>query len=131
MSKVKKILVISANILLFQRLKKQFSTDEYQVFMIPNTENDLKTRIDELNPDIVVVDPEISILNGVEISLLIRQWIPEPILILTTAMTLDNQVRSLDMAAQNYLSKPLDMSVIAGRIEQVLSMEESAESVNG
>ncbi|MBN1188921.1 MAG: response regulator transcription factor [Dehalococcoidales bacterium] len=130
MVSAKKILIVSADILLFQRLRKQLSEEEYTICLVARTDETLKNTIDELVPDIIVVDPDISILHGVEISLLIRQWTPKPILILTTAMTLDNQVRALDLAAENYLSEPFEMSIVAGRIEHVLSLEQAAESVN-
>ncbi len=126
----KKVLVISADVLLYQRLNNQLSTGEYQVSLVKKTDGELKTIISELDPDIIVVDPDISVLKGVEISLLIRQWTPRPILILTTAMTLDNQVRALDLAAEDYLSEPFDMSIIARRIEHILTLEQTAEPVN-
>jgi DNA-binding response OmpR family regulator len=131
MALAKKVLIISADILLYQRLRNQLSAEEYQVYLVKKTDDAMKTTIDGLNPDIIVVDPDISVLQGVEISLLIRQWTPKPILILTTAMTLDNQVRALDLAAEDYLSEPFDMSIIVRRIEHIFSLEQTAESING
>jgi DNA-binding response OmpR family regulator len=126
----KKVLIISADVLLYQRLRNQLSAEEYQVSLVKKTDEALKATIDEIDPDIVVVDPDISVLQGVEISLMVRQWTPKPILILTTAMTLDNQVRALDLAAEDYLSEPFDMSIIAGRIEHIFSLEQTTESID-
>jgi two-component system, OmpR family, response regulator protein BraR/BceR len=126
MVSARKVLVISADITLFSRLEGHLS--EYQVKNIQKSDQELKAAIDEFSPDIIVVDPDISTLHGVEVSLLIRQWTPTPILILTTAMTLDNQVRALDLAAENYLSEPFDISLIIKRIEHVLALNQPAET---
>jgi DNA-binding response OmpR family regulator len=128
MVSAKKVLVVSADITLFQRLRGHLSAKEYVVACVQNSNQDLKKAIDESTPDIIVVDPEISILHGVEVSLLIRQWTPTPILILTTAMTLENQVRALDLAAENYLSEPFDISLIAKQIEHILVVNQLSES---
>jgi DNA-binding response OmpR family regulator len=128
MVSARKVLVISADITLFSRLEGHLSGGQYRVKNIQKSDQELKEAIDEFSPDIIVVDPEISTLHGVEVSLLIRQWTPTPILILTTAMTLDNQVRALDLAAENYLSEPFDISLIVKRIEHVLALNQPAES---
>jgi DNA-binding response OmpR family regulator len=128
MASAKKVLVVSADITLFHRLKGHLSEDEYQVSSVQKSDQELKKAIDEFAPDIIVVDPEISTLRGVEVSLLIRQWTPTPILILTTAMTLENQVRALDLAAENYLSEPFDISLIGKRIAHILAVNQPSES---
>jgi DNA-binding response OmpR family regulator len=128
MVSAKKVLVVSADITLFQRLKGHLSAEEYVVVCVQKSDQELKKAINECTPEIIVVDPEISLLHGVEVSLLIRQWTPTPILILTTAMTLENQVRALDLAAENYLSEPFDISLIATRIAHILAVNQPSES---
>jgi DNA-binding response OmpR family regulator len=130
MDSAKQVLVISANIELYYRLRRHLSAEEYQVAIVHKTDNELKAYIDEQTPDIIIVDPEISTLHGVEVSLLIRQWTPAPILILTTALTLENQVRALDLAAEDYLSEPFDICLVEKQIANILALNQPSESLN-
>jgi DNA-binding response OmpR family regulator len=130
MDSAKQVLVISANIELFNRLRSHLSAEEYQIAIVHKTDNELKTYIDEQTPDIIVVDPEISTLHGVEVSLLVRQWTPSPILILSTALTLENQVRALDLAAEDYLSEPFDISLVVKQIANILAQNQTTELID-
>jgi DNA-binding response OmpR family regulator len=130
MNSAKQVLVISANIELYYRLRSHLSAEEYQVTIVHKTDNELKTYIEEKTPDIIVVDPEISTLHGVEVSLLIRQWTPAPILILTAALTPENQIRALDLAAEDYLSEPFDISLVVKQIANILALSQTTESIN-
>jgi two-component system, OmpR family, KDP operon response regulator KdpE len=129
MSPVKKVLVISTDIALYQRLNSQLSPEEYCFTLVQKTDEELRTSIEEVAPDIIIVDPDISTLRGVEVSLLIRQWTPTPILILTVARTLENQVRALDLAAEDYLSEPFAISHVARQIDHILELNR-AESTS-
>jgi two-component system, OmpR family, KDP operon response regulator KdpE len=130
MDSAKQVLVISANIELYHRLRSHLSAEEYQVAIVHKTDNELKAYIDEQTPDIIIVDPEISTLHGVEVSLLVRQWTPAPILILTAALTLENQVRALDLAAEDYLSEPFDICLVEKQIANILALNQPTESIN-
>lgn len=116
-----KILIVSSETALQTRFSNYFSEQAYDIFYTSMTDDRLKSTIEETAPDIIVVDRVISNLQCVELSLRIRQWTPTPILVLTTAYTLDNEVRTLDFQADNYLSEPFDIAIAAERIKQILS----------
>ncbi len=118
----KKILVISTDVLLNERLQKQLSREDYHLIYTRKTDIGLKTIIEENSPDLMIVDPGISDLRGMDISLRIRRWTPVPILVLTTARTENNEVRALDLTAEDCLSEPFDMAIIAARINNILSL---------
>jgi DNA-binding response OmpR family regulator len=130
MASAKKILVVSADVSLYHRLVGHLSTEEFQVTIVQKTDSELRRCIEEIYPDIIVIDPEVSTLRGVELSLLVRQWTPTPILILTTAMTLENQVRALDLAAEDYLSEPFDISLVARQIDHILTLNQDEATVS-
>jgi len=128
MPAAKRILVVSADNALYSRLVNHLSSDKYSATAIDRIDVDLETEIVRNPPDIFIIDPQISRLNGVDISLRIRQISPAPILILTTARTIENQIRVLDLAAEDYLSEPFDVEEITGRIERILAADENVSS---
>jgi DNA-binding response OmpR family regulator len=62
-------------------------------------------------------------LSGLSLSLQIRQWTAVPLLILSTVETRDKEIRLLDLRSKGYLSEPYDISMVAIRINLILSMK--------
>ena len=118
----KKILIVSSDKELYRRFKNHFSERDYDATHTQWTGNELKSIINEVNPDLIVVDPQTPSLQGLEISLRIRGWTPVPILILSTAETRENEVRTLDLAAIDYLSEPFNIGIVATRIDKILAL---------
>jgi two-component system, OmpR family, KDP operon response regulator KdpE len=123
MVSTRKILIVSSETALQTRFKNCLSEREYDIYYTSMTDDRLRTIIDRTAPDIIVVDRIISSLHCVELSLRIRRWTPTPILVLTTANTLDNEVRSMDFQADDYFSEPFNISIAVERINQILSVE--------
>jgi DNA-binding response OmpR family regulator len=121
----KKILIVSRDNELYRRLNNHLFESGYKAKTTRETGSELKPIIDELAPDLIIVNPETPSLQGLEISLLIRQWTPVPILILTTDDTRESEVRTLDLSAKDYLSEPFAVGVVAARINKILSMSTS------
>ncbi len=121
----KKILVVSRDDDLYRRLNTYLFERGYDTSTTRETGNELKLTIDELTPDLIIVNPETPSLQGLEISLRIRQWTPAPILILSTVDTRENEVRTLDLSAKDYLSEPFNINVVAARINKIISMSTS------
>jgi len=102
------------------------SGPEYQVFYALRTEQQLQQKIVEINPSLIIVDPDIPALRGISLSLLIRQWSPAPILMLSAARTQPDEIRMLDIDAEEYLSEPFDISLFSARIDNILSPSPAA-----
>jgi DNA-binding response OmpR family regulator len=120
------ILIISNDPDLNDRLAVLLREPQYQVFQARRTEQKLRSMIDRIKPDLIVVDPDTPTLKGIALSLLIRQWYPIPILMLSAADTQTNEIRMLDMKADGYLSEPFDVSLFSVRINRILSPSLSA-----
>ncbi len=116
-----KILIISNDLSLYRRLEIVLITEGYQVFYNQSTDTQLKSVLDEMNPDLVIVDPEVPSFRGIGISLLVRQFSPAPILMLTPASTDQGEIQALNMESADYLSEPFDIRLVTARIEQILS----------
>jgi two-component system, OmpR family, KDP operon response regulator KdpE len=121
LSSFKNVFMISDDPELISRLTKVLVEPEYRVFCANRTDKKLRLKINQFNPDLIIVDPEIPTLKGISLSLLLRQWMPAPILILSAARTQDNEIRALDMEADECLSEPFDAGVVSVRIDRIIS----------
>jgi two-component system, OmpR family, KDP operon response regulator KdpE len=115
------VFIISNDPELHNRLAPLLSETEYRVIYTRRTEQKLQSMIYKIKPDLIVVDPEVPTLRGLALSLLIRQWSPAPILMLSVEHTQQNEVRMLDLEADGYLSDPFNISLFPVRINNLLS----------
>jgi two-component system, OmpR family, KDP operon response regulator KdpE len=119
------ILVISEDCDLYKQLEDDLWMNGYQVCRAQSVDAGLKSLISRVHPDLIVIDPEVPSMKGLELSLLVRQWTPVPILILSIETEQKREVRILDLNAADYLSEPLDIKVVTARINNLLSLSPS------
>lgn len=74
----------------------------------------------ELNPDLVVLDLMLPVLDGLEVARRIRKTSNTPIIILTAKDSVDDKVTGLDSGADDYLVKPFSMPQLEARVRAVL-----------
>ena len=115
------VLIISSDSELFTRLAQPLRKPDYKVFFASSNEQGLKSLIDQIEPDIIVIDPEVPTFKGIALSMLVRRWSPVPILMLSAACTQKNEIRTLDMDAEGYLSQPFNVKLVPIRIDNVLA----------
>jgi DNA-binding response OmpR family regulator len=71
-------------------------------------------------PDAVVLDLGLPLLDGVEVCRRLRQGGDVPILILTARDALDSRVEGLDSGADDYLVKPFEREELLARLRALL-----------
>jgi DNA-binding response OmpR family regulator len=118
---IKSVLIISSDPDLKSRLARMLCGQEYKVYYALRSDQELQQKIERIDPRLIIVDPEIPVLKGIALSLLIRQWSPAPILMLSAVCTQPNEIRMLDMNAEEYLSEPFDVRLFSVRIDNILS----------
>jgi DNA-binding response OmpR family regulator len=119
---LKKILIIGNDQKLYNRIKNVLSLKKYDVIHTAQYNSGLKSIISKTVPELIIVDSDISRFKGVETSLLVRLWTEVPILILTATNTMTNEVRVLDLDAEDGLSEPINVAFVAERIVNILSL---------
>ena len=72
------------------------------------------------HPDIVVLDLLLPGIDGFEVCRRLREMSDTPILMLTALAQEDNEVRGLQLGADDYLTKPFSVRVFLARIEALL-----------
>ena len=112
-----KILVISSGSELVRFLKKEPFENSYQLISTQDTGEGLREVACQESPDLVIVDVMMPRMDGIEISLGIRQWSQVPIIMLSAWEAGRNSVRRFDLSAENYLSEPLGIYEVIDLVE--------------
>ena len=74
----------------------------------------------KLQPDLVLLDVMMPVMDGWEVCKAIRQTSQVPIIMLTAKGETTDKVSGLKMGADDYITKPFEMKEVLARIEAVL-----------
>jgi two-component system KDP operon response regulator KdpE len=73
-----------------------------------------------LRPDLIVLDPALSDMNGTEALDIIRSWSNVPVIILSMRSEEEHKVLFLRSGADDYMTKPFGIAELAARCEAAL-----------
>ena len=79
-------------------------------------------------PDIVISDILMPVLNGYELCKRIKndeRTSHIPVILLTAMHSKENEIKGLTTGADDYITKPFDLSVLQAKVENILSIRES------
>lgn len=71
-------------------------------------------------PDVVVLDLGLPDIDGVQVTRLMREWTPLPILILSVRDREEDKIAALDAGADDYLTKPFGSGELLARLRAAL-----------
>ena len=121
-----KILVIDDSREMLLVMKHLLLNNDYQPLLAENGLIGLEM-VQEHNPDLIVLDLNMPVVDGWQVCEQIRQNSAVPILILTAAhVSEDDVVRGLEMGANDYIIKPFSRQVMIARIRSALRWATSA-----
>ncbi len=115
-----KILVVSGDAVMRSFLEEKLSQSDYYVVSTPDSGDELRSVFDNVLPDFVIVDIMMPSLDGIEVSLRIRQWSKVPIMMLSAWGAGKGKVRGLDLSTDIYLTEPFGAEKLISRIESLL-----------
>jgi two-component system KDP operon response regulator KdpE len=72
------------------------------------------------DPDLVVLDLNLPVLDGLSVCRQIRAWSPVPILVLSVREDETDKVEALDLGADDYLTKPFGTDELMARVRALL-----------
>ena len=125
-----KILVISSDSELVGFLEKELFENGYQLTYNQYTQEELRDIIHREFPDLIIVDVMMPGLDGIEISLQIRQWSRVPIIMLSAWEAEQGSVRRFDLSAESYLSEPLGAYEVIALVESALRSNSTVPAMN-
>ena len=85
----------------------------------------------KLQPDLVLLDVMLPVLDGWSVLRTIRQDSQVPVIMLTARGELSDKVSGLKMGADDYITKPFEMKEVLARIEAVLRRGAAVQETSG
>jgi two-component system KDP operon response regulator KdpE len=129
MANNEKVLVIDDSREMLLVMKHLLRNNGYMPLLAENGLAGLKM-VEEQNPDLVVLDLNMPIVDGWEVCEQIREKSAVPIIILTAShVTDEDTVRGLDLGANDYVTKPFNHHILIARIRSALRW--SVKAPNG
>lgn len=114
-----RILLIDDDQALAAPLKEYFSRYDLTLEAVTHPSEGLK-RIENTNPDLVILDIMLPEMDGFEVCRTIRKQSSLPILMLTARGEVMDRVVGLEIGADDYLAKPFEPRELVARIQNIL-----------
>lgn len=75
-------------------------------------------------PDLVLLDLSMPVMDGIETLRRLREWYHEPVIILSATDQEREKVRALDLGADDYMTKPFGTDELSARVRAALRRAE-------
>ena len=111
-----KILIVEDEITLQETLAYNLKRQGYQVETVGDGEAALKAAR-EYDPDLIILDIMLPVMDGFEVCRILRQDMNVPILMLTAKDEEIDRVIGLEMGADDYITKPFSMREFLARVK--------------
>jgi DNA-binding response OmpR family regulator len=121
MIQTKTLLIICDKAEFRRHLEHGLSGSSYIIKTISSSIDRIEERIEQIAPDLLIIDAAPPQLSGIELSLQIRSFSQIPLLMFSTLNTQEDEIRILDVNTEGWLSEPLGFDLIFVRINDLLS----------
>lgn len=127
----KRILVVDDESSISDIIKFNLEKEGYEVDTAADGEEALR-KAHQFNPDLVILDVMLPVLNGFDVCRKLRQDFVMPIIMLTAKEDEVDKVLGLELGADDYMTKPYGMKELIARVKANLRRVTIAEvdSVN-
>lgn len=116
---MKKLLIIEDDLWILNPLSLYLSKSEFQVITCENWLDALDS-FNKNKPDLIILDINLPWKNWIEICREIREIDNTPIIILSARLDEEDKIMTLDLWADDYVSKPFSPRELLARINSVL-----------
>lgn len=116
-----KILLVDDEKGILLMLKNYFETCDYTVYTASNGKEALEKIC--YQPDIILLDINMPVMDGFTVCQRIREYISCPILFLTARIESHDKVSGFRVGADDYIVKPFDLDELGARVEAHLRRE--------
>lgn len=121
-----KILAVSSDMTLSRLMKQGFNSEDFETVCTEHTGYNLKSILQEENPDLVVLDIAMPNLDGIGTCLSLRQWTQVPIMMISTWDTEEGMVKGLNLGSESYLTEPFGIDELKTRMKDTLRRNAAA-----
>ena len=119
MSTKKKVLVVDDEPKIRMFIRASLEANGYEVYLAQNGLEAVEKAASIL-PDVILLDVNMPIMDGIEACRRIREWTDIPIIILSVRGDEKDKVRALDKGADDYITKPFGIQELLARIRVAL-----------
>lgn len=124
---MKKIMIIEDDMLLKKYMKEYLSAYDYDISTVENFDKTYEAVING-NYDIILLDINLPKFDGFYFLKLIRKKLNIPVIIVSARSEEGEQIRGMDLGADDYITKPFSMGILLAKINAVLRRAESSRS---
>ena len=114
----KKILIVEDDEHIRELLRLYLEREGYEITEASNGEEGVE-QWRKVNPDMILLDVMMPIMDGWQVCKIIREESKVPIIILTAKGETFDKVNGLEMGADDYIVKPLEMREVVARVRAV------------
>lgn len=114
-----KVLLIDDEPMMKRMLADVFCPPEFEFLAASDGREGLHLTYD-WRPDIILLDIMMPGMSGWDVCQRIREFSPVPIIMLTAMGQITDKVRGLDLGADDYITKPVDLGEIKARVKALL-----------
>lgn len=118
---MKKILIIEDDRNLLKELREFLERNGYQVESVDNFLIASQIAL-EMRPDLVILDINLPGISGFDICKEIKEKSNTPVLMLTSRVGIEDEIKGLEIGADEYLAKPVDTRRLILRMEKLLDL---------
>ena len=123
------ILVVDDEVSIIRFVSARLRKEGYEIITASNGEEAL-LRAEEENPTLVLLDIMMPKMDGFEVCRRLREWSEVPIIMLSAKGEESDKVKSLDLGADDYVTKPFGGEELLARVRAVLRRAEVAGAVS-
>lgn len=116
---MKRIIIIEDSEVIREELRSFLSKYGYDIVLAMDFENILE-EIKELNGDLILLDVNLPVFDGYYICREIRKESDIPIIIVTSRDSEVDELMSMNLGADDFVTKPYNTQILLARIESIL-----------
>jgi len=131
-----KILIVEDDRGISKSLKLYLENSNFEV-KIHETWEGIHEKIDELEPDLIILDINLPVKDGITICEEVRETKGTPVIMLTARNSEMDRIKALEIGADDYISKPFSprellarINTVIRRLEQNKGLSSESEEVN-
>jgi len=116
---MEKILIIEDDLGISKSLKLYLENSDFEIYL-HNTWEAAIDKIKEVNPNLIILDINLPIMDWMEICKLTRDFSNVPIIMLTAKNTENDKILWLELWADDYIAKPFSPRELLARIKRII-----------
>ena len=114
-----KVLLIEDDVKLKRYISEYLEAYDYKVTTIEDFDNVMNT-VEEVNPNLIILDINLPKLDGFYFLRLIRKSYKTPVIILSARSDEGEQIRGMELGADDYVTKPFVIGILLAKINALL-----------